>query len=1676
MKRRILLVLLLIATLGVNAQYNNEWIDYNKTYYKFKVGTTGLYRISSAVLQTAGLGSTPAQNYQLWRNGVQVPIYTSVSSGLLGASDYLEFYGEMNDGKPDLALYKNPANQPGDQWSLQTDTAAFFLTVNPAGGNLRINDAVNNVAANVLPPDPYFMYTFRQHYKTKINPGFAAVVGEYVFSSSYDPGEGWSSRDIAPASPLSDTYNLFPYLSGPNASILVAGSGNALNTRSFQVSINGSQVINEPMDFFKTVKKQVTFPVSYLGKPGGDVVVVNNSSSNATDRMVAANYEITYPRLFNFGGGTRFDFELPANPSGNYLEITNFNSGSTAPILYDITSGQRYTGDLSVPGMVRFALPPSGLKRKLAILNASAPAIYQVSGFMTRNFINYSQAANQGDYLIISNNKLTTGPLGNPVENYRLYRSSAAGGSYQAKSYDIDQLVDQFAFGIKLHPMSVRNFITFARKTFTISPRFVLLLGRGILYSEYRKNESFAITDAISLIPTFGSPGSDNLLASENLSPVPDIPIGRIAAVSGDEIENYLQKLKEYELAAVTGQQTIKDKGWMKNTVHAIGGSDPFLQAVIYGYMNANKAIIEDTLLGSNVYSFSKNSSLSVEQLNSNQLQDLFAEGINILTYFGHSSSNTLEFNIDDPNIYSNQGKYPLFVVNGCNAGNFFVYDTMRRQGGGLTLSEKYILAKQRGSIAFVASTHYGIVNYLNIYTNSLYMEMSQTSYGKSIGETQSAALTRMLTITGPTDYYSRLHAEEINIHGDPAVHIYSPALPDYVIEDPLLKISPTPVSVADAAFTVDVKFMNIGKAVGDSVDVLIQRQSPSGVVTDLYRGKRKAVNFVDSIQLSIPINPLTDKGDNKIIVTIDGTDLVTEKSETNNTVSKTFAIIEDEIRPVSPYNYAIVTKPTVTFYASAANPLSPTKNYMLEVDTTELFNSSFKKSMSITASGGLLQFNVPGFTMQDSTVYYWRTAPSPLNNATPIWNSSSFVYLPNGSEGYNQSHYFQMKKDDFNNISLDDDRTLRFPTKPATLRVKTGIIPIYTADQLLTTLDEQSVVSFGCRSRSLQIVVMDPLTLKPWANSVQPSGLGRFDSWPPCANNKTAFEFPYYDPAYRKRAIDFLNSIPDGHYISITNLGNVINTDYIAQWQADTATLGSGNSLYHTLKNIGFNGIDSFYHNIPFIYVYRKGDLTYPVYQALGVAENEYLDQKFELRRSIVEGDISSPWFGPALQWNSFKWRGENKEPELDKVVMQLYGKTLTGSPILLKNINPSTDTTLSWIDAKQYPFLQIKMINGDTVHGTPNQLAYWRLMGKLPPEGVLATGIAYSAKDTLEVGEPLDFKIAFKNISDAAFDSLDVALVVTDQNNTTITMPVKKQKPLISGDTVLFNYPVDTKNLVGNNTLFINFNPNQAQPEQYLFNNFMYKNFYVKGDGYAPTLDVTFDGVHILNRDLVSSKPHVMIKLKDNNKYLLLNDTSLLTVKLKYPDGTMKSYTFDNDTLRFTPSTVNQGADGNTATIDFFPFLPEDGEYELIVKGEDKSGNKAGMIEYKVTFMVINKSMISNLLNYPNPFTTSTAFVFTLTGSQIPQNMRIQILTMTGKIVREITQQELGPIHVGRNITEFKWDGTDQYGQKLANGVYLYRVITNLNGKSIEKYKEESGQTDKYFKSGYGKMYLMR
>ena len=80
---------------------------------------------------------------------------------------------------------------------------------------------------------------------------------------------------------------------------------------------------------------------------------------------------------------------------------------------------------------------------------------------------------------------------------------------------------------------------------------------------------------------------------------------------------------------------------------------------------------------------------------------------------------------------------------------------------------------------------------------------------------------------------------------------------------------------------------------------------------------------------------------------------------------------------------------------------------------------------------------------------------------------------------------------------------------------------------------------------------------------------------------------------------------------------------------------------------------------------------------------------------------------------------------------------------------------------------------------------------------------------------------------------------------------------------------------------------------------------------------------------------------------------------------------------------------------------------------------------------------------------------------------------MTITGKVVRTITRGELGNIHIGRNMTDYAWDGRDEFGDRLANGVYLYRVITRINGEKIE---QRETIADQYFTKGWGKMYLMR
>ena len=1684
--KRIFIAVLLFFAAHAKAQLNNSWIDYSKTYYKFAVFADGVYRIQKSALPAA-LQNTNADHFQVWRNGQQVRLYTSVSNAVLGPTDYIEFWGLMNDGVPDRNLYRNTDYQLTDKYSLETDTATYFLTVNTTSPNLRFT-AMANTAPSAATPDAYYMNTMHNYLRVRLNRGYANQVGEYVYSSSYDKGEGWTSNDIGTGSNFNfQLPGANVYAAGPanSVSVKVEAAGNAPNNRNLVVKINDLEIFNEAMPDFEYKKVSVNnLPVSSVVSPNNAVVFSINGSVNAppADRIVVAHASVTYPAIFNFNNRKVWPFELAPSATGHYLNIAAFSTGSVQPILYDLTSGTRYLGEIaSTAGRVKFVLPASGVTRQFILVSAETANIGAITSFSApKTFTNFATAANQGDYMIISHPFLFNDGNGhNYVEDYRQYRSSANGGSFNSKIYDIQELTDQFAFGIKGHPASIRDFVKYANQLFAVKPKYVLLVGRGVNYVDAWTNRTSDMLFPQNLVPTFGWPASDVLLVSDNATTYPLVPIGRIAAVNPTEVNNYLQKVIQYEQVQRTNSPYIADKAWMKNFMHVIGGKDSSENASFSFYMNGYKRIAEDTLYGAKVETFSKTSSAPVQQANSERILQLMNNGLGLIGYFGHSSANTFEFNLSDPAIFNNIGKYPFFNVSGCSAGNFYVFDPLR-PGGSLSISEKYTLSSQSGSIGFLADTHFGIPPFLNFYNENFYTLFSRTMYGGTVGNQLKEVLRLMGGQSTTQDFYNRIHLEEIALHGDPAIKMNAFAKPDYVIEEPLVRTSPSIISVADETFNLKVNMQNIGKATGDSIWVSVKRKLPNDSVKVLFDRKIEGIRNIDSLQFDVIINPNTDKGLNQVIVELDYNNLVDELYETNNKVIKEFYIFEDELRPSSPTNFSIVNQQNITFTANSANALSGLRQYVMEIDTTELFNSAFKKTYNASGTGGIVQFTPTNLTFTDGTVYYWRVAMIPLNNGDYIWNGFSFVYLQNSTAGVNQSHYYQHDKSHYSSdLSLNPvDRQMKFAVTNTELNVSTGNYPPHDFPSVHIDMGVYPVSNWGNTFNTLQFVLLDGVTATVIKNNPVSPTQGSYGSNAP-GLRPNQFEFPFATLAQRNTVNNFIrNNIANSTTVLMYNLLNNNQTQsYVQDWKLDAAANGNGLSLYNTLVGYGFTELDSFKTKRPFFFKFDKANAG-TVYQKVGLTQDELITLSFPLAISAVNGTVTSPVFGPSREWKQFHWRGYSLEPAAttkDSVRFNVIGINNAGVEQTLFSIDSTIkDLDISSIDAAQYPYVKLKMENYDSAQGTPYQLRYWRLNYEPVAEGAIAPNIQYSSRDTVEQGEDINVTVAFKNISQVAFDSLlKVKVIIRDRNNNDHITYLPPRKALVPGDTLLISYTFNTASFPGANTLTIDVNPDNHQREQYHYNNILNKNFFVKEDNFNPLLDVTFDGVHILNNDIVSSKPNVLVKLKDESRFLALADTSLLKVQVRFPDQSIREYHF-GDSMIFIPANIASGE--NTASIEFRPYFPEDGEYELIVSGRDVNGNKAGDLDYHVSFTVINKPMISNLLNYPNPFTTSTAFVFTVTGSQPPQNMRIQILTITGKVVREITMDELGPVHVGRNITDFKWDGTDMYGQKLANGVYLYRVLTNLNGKSLEKYKADGDNTDKFFNKGYGKMYLMR
>jgi hypothetical protein len=1713
--KRILLFLLLTQLNNSFAQsYGNEWINYNQNYYRFEVINSGLHRIDHDALVNAGIpvSSFNSSNIQLFGREQEVPVFINDGGdNVLDPGDYILFYANGNDGWIDSLLYLDPATIANPAYSLYNDTINYFFTWNSSTTNLRyqLESDVNFSAYSSI--SPYINFLVAQNHNNQYQDG---VKNSLVSGTFYTAGKGWSASRVNGVGNHTSNLSLStpnPY-TGPGApSAFFQGLSVSASDASFtgtgnhhlQWTIGSSQTIlldtiftgykhiNCSESISSTLLSNGTTPIQWK---------IIDDQDAATDFQAYSYYSIRYPRLPNFGNATSFSFSIPNDPQGK-IRLDASNVGGGTRMLF-------VTGDIPrlIPfedngGVISALIPNStnGVEQNIHFqtLETAIPitTLTPVNGSGT--FVNYMNHPNGLDDLLIFIHHET---LSAAATNYAAYRESVPGGSYNVLNANVEDLYWQFGGGVEKHIIAIRRFSKYLYDNSTLKPLGLFILGKGIREADYNSLTSDGpgtrkspTRFAQSLIPSFGHPSSDVAITSGMISGhswVPLMPTGRISARTNSELQDYLNKVIAFE--AQQNPFDIYDspnKDWQKQVIHFAGGSDIGQQNQFQSYMNNMATKIEGDLFGGNVTNVFNTSSDPLNPAALNDVTDRIAEGVSLMSYFGHASptNSGFEINLDEPANWGNYGKYPLMLVNSCYNGNIFQL--------GNSKSEDFVQIADLGAIGYIASVAVGVDVYLNIYSQKFYEYLSKLSYGANLGTLMKNTIEQLEVQSGLNNLYMESTCTQMVLNGDPMLHLNPHERPEIELLPEYVTFSPSEFDLSVDSITVSVNLKNLGRSVTDTFTLELTRSFPGGMIDSVYTKQVAGLDYTKLIEFKMPLQANIGVGINQITVRADLPSFIQEQYDEvgNNQITKNLIIDIDGIVPVIPYEFAVVPLDSVTVKASTINPIADFNTYRFEIDTTDLFNSPEHRFAIISGLGGVKEVHPSQWlsagsgmsdplVCEDSMVYFWRVA---VDSTVHQWRESSFQYIT-GKEGWGQDHFFQFKKNAFNAIDYDrPTRTRQFGPFTKTIECfnKTYFNPFIRYD-IDGQMQEYSMCIMG---PAIHVVVIDPLTLTPWETFC--NGQNPQNSFGNLNDNCTCRPRPEKYFIFRQNTLDQLqafqnmieNEVPDGHYLLIyTPMTTVFN-----DWDALLP------SVYDVFADLGSTEIQTGHVNEPFIFFCKKGDPT----SVEELFSNGLTD--FDLSADLIGADYigieTSTLIGPASNWGNVYWKQDPIATDVtpnDSTVLRIRAYDITGAlQQTIDTLFTANDSILNLntvINAQSMPYLRLEAYYVDSISNTPSQIDRWHVLYDPLPEAAIDGTTAYTwslTSDTVDVGQTIDFAVDIKNIFTVDMDSLLVSYWIEDANQIMHPVNYPRQDSLRVGETLRDTVTIPTAGLSGLNSLWVEVNPYvngslyiTDQPEQQHFNNILQVPFYVRPDDRNPILDVTFDGQHILNGDIVNPYSEVLITLKDDNEFLIMDnvaDTALFGVYLTDPSGVQRKISFTDG----VGNTIMQWIPAEPQHKRFKIIWPTDfkmnGKYTLFVQGTDKSGNLSGDLEYRVSFEVIHESTITHMMNYPNPFSTSTRFVFTLTGSEVPEDIIIQIMTVSGRVVREITEDQLGTIRIGRNITEYAWDGRDEFGDPLANGVYLYQVKARINGEDIEH--RESG-ADEYFKKNFGKMYLMR
>ena len=218
------------------------------------------------------------------------------------------------------------------------------------------------------------------------------------------------------------------------------------------------------------------------------------------------------------------------------------------------------------------------------------------------------------------------------------------------------------------------------------------------------------------------------------------------------------------------------------------------------------------------------------------------------------------------------------------------------------------------------------------------------------------------------------------------------------------------------------------------------------------------------------------------------------------------------------------------------------------------------------------------------------------------------------------------------------------------------------------------------------------------------------------------------------------------------------------------------------------------------------------------------------------------------------------------------------------------------------------------------------------------------------------------------------------------------------------------------------------------------LYDNYVIDNTG--PELKIFLDDTTFSFGDQVTPSPLLIAQLSDSNGINLMNNDIGKDITLTIDEDFKNTLVLNNKY-----KTLSSFRSGEI----IYPLDQiENGRHSMVLKAFDNQNNSS---QAYTEFIIESnpKLALEHILNYPNPFTTSTGFYFEHNQSNDDLNIIIQILTISGRLIKTIETTESSS---SKRIGPIQWNGRDDFGDPIGRGVYLYKIsVENSNGNRINK-----------------------